>query len=158
MTVFLTTQYLEEADVLADRVGIIEPRQARRRGHAGRRSRPRSGDPTVEVVAGRAVQTSAASSAVLERFGEPLPGDAAGPPPCASTDGTEGLAEVVRALDAEGVAVADLQLHAPTPRRRLPRQDRPLAGGRRGRGSRSDELAAERGETGEREAVTAGAR
>ena len=34
-TVFLTTQYLEEADQLADRVGIIDRRQARRRGHAG---------------------------------------------------------------------------------------------------------------------------
>ena len=35
-TVFLTTQYLEEADQLADRVGIISARQDRRRGHAGR--------------------------------------------------------------------------------------------------------------------------
>ena len=36
-TVFLTTQYLEEAEQLADRVGIIAGGQARRRGHAGRR-------------------------------------------------------------------------------------------------------------------------
>ena len=36
VTVFLTTQYLEEADVLADRVGIIDQRPHRRRGHAGR--------------------------------------------------------------------------------------------------------------------------
>ena len=35
VTVFLTTQYLEEADVLADRVGIIDHGQDRRRGHAG---------------------------------------------------------------------------------------------------------------------------
>ena len=35
VTVFLTTQYLEEADVLADRVGIIDRGQDRRRGHAG---------------------------------------------------------------------------------------------------------------------------
>ena len=34
-TVFLTTQYLEEADQLADRVGIISRRQARGRRHAG---------------------------------------------------------------------------------------------------------------------------
>ena len=34
-TVFLTTQYLEEADKLADRVGIIDAGQHRRRGHAG---------------------------------------------------------------------------------------------------------------------------
>ena len=37
MTVFLTTQYLEEADALADRVGIIDHGQHRRRGHARRR-------------------------------------------------------------------------------------------------------------------------
>ena len=36
VTVFLTTQYLEEADVLADRVGHHRPRSDRRRGHAGR--------------------------------------------------------------------------------------------------------------------------
>ena len=35
VTVFLTTQYLEEADLLADRVGDHRPRQDRRRGHAG---------------------------------------------------------------------------------------------------------------------------
>ena len=42
MTVFLTTQYLEEADALADRIGIIDHGQHRRRGDPGRSSRPRS--------------------------------------------------------------------------------------------------------------------
>ena len=42
VTVFLTTQYLEEADALADRVGIIDHGQHRRRGHARPSSRPRS--------------------------------------------------------------------------------------------------------------------
>ena len=36
MTIFLTTQYLEEADELADRVGFIREGPDRRRGHAGR--------------------------------------------------------------------------------------------------------------------------
>ena len=45
-TVFLTTQYLEEADKLADRVGIIARGQAGGRGHARGRSRPRSASPT----------------------------------------------------------------------------------------------------------------
>ena len=49
MTIFLTTQYLEEADELADRVGIIDARPDRRRGHPGgpqgrgRRRRDRRG-------------------------------------------------------------------------------------------------------------------
>ena len=37
VTVMLTTQYLEEADVLADRVGHHRPGPDRRRGHARRR-------------------------------------------------------------------------------------------------------------------------
>ena len=50
VTVFLTTQYLEEADVLADRVGIIDRGQDRGRGHARRaqarhRRRHGRGDP-----------------------------------------------------------------------------------------------------------------
>ena len=42
-TVFLTTQYLEEAEQLADRVGIIDARQDRRRGNAGRAQGARRG-------------------------------------------------------------------------------------------------------------------
>ena len=50
MTVFLTTQYLEEADVLADRVGIIDHGQIVAEGtpaDAEGRDRPadRRGDP-----------------------------------------------------------------------------------------------------------------
>ena len=51
-------------------------------------------------------------------------------------EGTGELAAVVRALDAEGIEVANLEIHAPTPRRRLPREDRPPARGRRRRGGR----------------------
>ena len=48
-------------------------------------------------------------------------------------DGTEELADVVRALDAEGIRVADLAAPRADARRRLPRQDRALARGRRRR-------------------------
>ena len=36
VTIFLTTQYLEEADQLADRIAVLDGGQHRRRGHAGR--------------------------------------------------------------------------------------------------------------------------
>src|SRR5205807_4707418 len=68
VTVFLTTQYLEEADVLADRVGIID------RGRIVAEGTPAKlksdiGRPSVEVVPRRAEEL-ARLAAVLERFGE----------------------------------------------------------------------------------------
>ena len=42
VTIFLTTQYLEEADQLADRIAVLDHGQAGRRGHARRAQAPRS--------------------------------------------------------------------------------------------------------------------
>ena len=111
MTVFLTTQYLEEADVLADRVGIIDHGQIVAEG-TPRALKAEIGRPTVEARARPTRTTASASRASLARFGEP----------CgsrrrrrrAASPGETGLADVVRALDAEGLEVAHLQLHAPT--------------------------------------------
>ncbi|MBA3328291.1 MAG: ATP-binding cassette domain-containing protein, partial [Solirubrobacterales bacterium] len=69
-TVFLTTQYLEEADVLADRVGIID------RGAIVAEGTPAAlkaeiSRPTVEVVPADAGNCGAAREA-LAPFGEPV--------------------------------------------------------------------------------------
>jgi ABC-2 type transport system ATP-binding protein len=111
VTVFLTTQYLEEADSLADRLGIID------RGRIVAEGTPAElkaeiGRPTVEAVPANADQVERLE-AVLARFGEPLP-VTKGAAAVRLADGTEGLAEVVRGLDGEGIKVADLQLHAPS--------------------------------------------
>jgi ABC-2 type transport system ATP-binding protein len=111
VTVFLTTQYLEEADSLADRVGIIH------RGSLVAEGTPAAlkaqiGRPTLEAVPVEAGQVERLE-AVLSRFGDPLPvtnGSAA----VRLSDGTEEVADVVRRLDSEGIKVADLQLHAPS--------------------------------------------
>jgi ABC-2 type transport system ATP-binding protein len=110
VTVFLTTQYLEEADVLADRVGIID------RGRIVAEGSPAAlkaeiGRPSVEVMPADGAGIAAVAD-VLARFGEP----AASSPRAAAVrlGGTGELADVVRALDASGVAVADVRLHAPT--------------------------------------------
>jgi ABC-2 type transport system ATP-binding protein len=111
VTVFLTTQYLEEADVLADRVAIID------RGRIVAEGTPEAlkaeiGASTVEVVPADP-DRRAAAAAVLERFGA----EAASSPKgvAARLDGgPEALAEVVRALDAEGVVVSHLDLHQPS--------------------------------------------
>src|SRR6185369_13898877 len=105
VTVFLTTQYLEEADALANRVGIID------HGHIVAEGTPAElkaeiGRPTVEVIPhdqGERERTAA----VLGRFGEPAN--------CAPhavavllAGGESQLAEVVRALDGENIAIEHL--------------------------------------------------
>jgi ABC-2 type transport system ATP-binding protein len=111
VTVFLTTQYLEEADVLADRVGIID------RGRIVAEGTPEAlkaeiGRPSVEVIPAEP-DDLARMKGVLARFGE----SATASPKGAAVrlaGGDAQLAEVVRALDAENISVEQLQLHAPT--------------------------------------------
>ena len=111
VTVFLTTQYLEEADLLADRVGIID------RGRLVAEGTPEQlkseiGRPTVEVVPQEKGQREALASA-LARFGESTP-TAPGGAAVRLRGGERDLADVVRALDGDGIAVAHIQLHAPS--------------------------------------------
>ncbi len=111
VTVFLTTQYLEEADVLADRVGIID------RGRIVAEGSPAElkaaiGRPSVEAVPA-SPEDRDRLAAVLGRFGE----EAAASPGAVAVrlpEGVGDLAEIVRALDGEGLRIADLRLHSPT--------------------------------------------
>jgi ABC-2 type transport system ATP-binding protein len=111
VTVFLTTQYLEEADALANRVGIID------HGHLVAEGTPAElkaeiGRPTVEAVP-RSAEDREGMAAVLGRFGERAGSSPRGV--AVRLDGGESqLAEVVRALDAEDIAIEHLQLHAPS--------------------------------------------
>ncbi|HEX3239046.1 MAG TPA: ATP-binding cassette domain-containing protein [Solirubrobacterales bacterium] len=111
VTVFLTTQYLEEADALANRVGIIDHGRIVAEG-TPTALKAEIGRPTVEAVPRERSQHER-MAAVLSRFGEP-----AGSSPTGVAVRLEGgeseLAEVVRALDGEGIAIETLQLHAPS--------------------------------------------
>jgi ABC-2 type transport system ATP-binding protein len=111
VTVFLTTQYLEEADVLADRVGIIDHGHIVAEGSPGL-LKAEIGRPRLDVVPANPEDT-AAIGGLLERFGEPSQGS----PRAVAVrlvDGADDLTEIVRALDAEGLRIADIQLHAPS--------------------------------------------
>ncbi|MEY2442282.1 MAG: type transport system ATP-binding protein, partial [bacterium] len=111
-TVFLTTQYLEEADVLADRVGIIDNGKLVAEGTPAA-LKAQVSKPTVEIVprdAGRCDDARAA----LAQFGEPVAERAAGSIAVRLDSGAEQLADIVRALDAADVAVAHLAMHEPT--------------------------------------------
>jgi ABC-2 type transport system ATP-binding protein len=111
VTVFLTTQYLEEADVLADRVGIIDHGRIVAEGTPAA-LKAEIGRPSVEAVPADP-DDRAAISAVLSRFGEST-GASPNGVAVRLTGGREGLTDIVRALDAEGLEVAHLQLHAPS--------------------------------------------
>jgi ABC-2 type transport system ATP-binding protein len=111
MTVFLTTQYLEEADVLADRVGIID------HGELVAEDTPTAlkaeiGRPTVEVVPLDSADF-AAIGGVFERFGTLESATNRGVA-VRLRPGVDDLAEIIRALDTEGLRVTNLELHAPT--------------------------------------------
>jgi ABC-2 type transport system ATP-binding protein len=109
VTVFLTTQYLEEADVLADRVGIIDAGKIVAEGTPAE-LKAEIGRPSVHAIP-RTDEDRPKITEFLARFGEPL----------ASTRDVAvrlneglGLTDIVRAVDQNGVDIADLELHAPT--------------------------------------------
>ncbi len=109
VTVFLTTQYLEEADVLADRVGIID------KGRIVAEDTPEAlkaeiGRPSVEATPTEPRQRDAVVQ-VLGSFGEEIP---AQPGAVAVRLDRGDLADVVRALDAEDLKVSNLRLDEPS--------------------------------------------
>ena len=111
VTVFLTTQYLEEADVLADRVGIIDHGRIVAEG-SPQALKEQIGRSSVEAIPANPDDREAIE-VVLSQFGEPA---AASPKGVAVrlAGGSESLGQVVRALDGEGLQVSHLQLHAPS--------------------------------------------
>jgi len=111
VTVFLTTQYLEEADRLADRVGIIDHGKLVAEG-TPTALKAEISRPSIEAVPQDPAQREHLE-AVLADFGELLP--------CSDNaasvrlrDGSEEITEVVRRLDSAGIDVVDLKLHAPS--------------------------------------------
>jgi len=110
VTVFLTTQYLEEADVLADRVGIIDHGRIVAEGTPAQ-LKAEIGKPTVEVVPESPDELERLRG-LLRRFGAET---AARPGAFAvQLDGHGALPEVVRALDTENLRAAQINLHEPS--------------------------------------------
>jgi ABC-2 type transport system ATP-binding protein len=110
VTVFLTTQYLEEADVLADRVGIIDHGKIVAEGTPAA-LKAEVGRPTVEAIPAEDADLGK-TAAILERFGEAV-GSTKGVA-VRLGNGDVGLADIVRALDSEGLEPENLQLHQPS--------------------------------------------
>jgi ABC-2 type transport system ATP-binding protein len=110
VTVFLTTQYLEEADVLADRVGIIDHGRIVAEG-TPEALKAEIATPTVEVTPADPADTERANR-ILASFGAPC--DSAHGVAVRLRSGQADLAGIVRAFDAEKIEIGQLQLHQPS--------------------------------------------
>lgn len=109
-TVLLTTQYLEEADQLADRIAIID------HGHIVREGSPAAlkaevGSPTLLITVDT-VHVDAARR-ILGAFGDPRP-TAEGTLGVGLTEGPAAISTVIRRLDEAGIAVMHLELNEPS--------------------------------------------
>jgi ABC-2 type transport system ATP-binding protein len=111
VTVFLTTQYLEEADQLADRVGIIDEGKIAAEGTPAE-LKAEIGRPSIEVSPRDGSRHSEAQ-AILAGFGEPMAGNR-GTVEVRLNEGIEELAGIVRAFDSVGLELASLVLNEPT--------------------------------------------
>jgi ABC-2 type transport system ATP-binding protein len=111
VTVFLTTQYLEEADQLADRVGIIDDGKIVAEGTPAA-LKAEIGRPSLEVVPAEQSEGDRVL-AVLERFGERVPASREAVAVRLS-GGAEQLTDIVRTLDADNLRVANIDLRAPS--------------------------------------------
>jgi ABC-2 type transport system ATP-binding protein len=109
-TVFLTTQYLEEADQLADRVGIIDFGRIVAED-TPRRLKAQIGHPHLEIKLGDGGMERAEE--VVARFGKPLPSKD-GAVLVELERGAAEVAPVVRALDEAGLTVEALDLVEPS--------------------------------------------
>ncbi|MDF2574583.1 MAG: transporter [Agromyces sp.] len=113
-TVLLTTQYLDEADQLADRISVMNGGRVVAEGSPGELKRRLGGDRVAAVLAD-ADRLGEAASAISNTVGTSASVD-----PDTRTvtvevaDGAKALAPIVRALDAERLAVDDLTLRRPT--------------------------------------------
>jgi ABC-2 type transport system ATP-binding protein len=109
-TVFLTTQYLEEADQLADRVGIIAGGRIVAEGTPAS-LKAEVGKPHLEI--GLADGSAAAAQGICGDFGRILP-EKEGRLLVELDHGASDVAKVVRALDDAGILVESLDLVEPT--------------------------------------------
>jgi ABC-2 type transport system ATP-binding protein len=111
MTIFLTTQYLEEADALADRVGIIDQGRIVAEGTPDELKRSIGSDVIVVEVAtdaDRAAETLRALTGIdqVDQRGDEIL--------VRTTDGAAALSPVAVALNDVGIRVKNLTLRTPT--------------------------------------------
>jgi ABC-2 type transport system ATP-binding protein len=114
-TVFLTTQYLEEADRLANKIAIMDNGKVIREGSSQELKNCCGGDTHVKIKLTDRSRTLEAVEVLRELgkenvYGDPETGEVSLP----AMGGTSILADVVRRMDAANINVAELGLKQPT--------------------------------------------
>ena len=111
VTIFLTTQYLEEADALAHRVGIISRGRLAAQGTPEELKRARGSDLIIIKVDGDVEEAESA----LMGTGRVISVEVHGSEVTASVgNGAAVISDVALALARQGVAVQELTLRTPT--------------------------------------------
>ncbi|WP_020540374.1 daunorubicin resistance protein DrrA family ABC transporter ATP-binding protein [Nonomuraea coxensis] len=112
VTVLLTTQYLEEADALADAISVVDHGRVIAHGTAAELKRVAGGQTVLVRPADpdRLAEAAAIAAAVAGRPAESPGRDVTTVP----VDDAAAFTEIVRRLDAAGLAVTELSLRLPS--------------------------------------------
>jgi ABC-2 type transport system ATP-binding protein len=113
-TLLLTTQYLEEADSLADSIAVIDGGKVIAEGTSDELKDRVGGEVLAIVVADRANVEKTAAALEGLGSGNPKADDAGGVTLPVGADATTVLTEAVRRLDDAGIKLADIALHRPS--------------------------------------------
>ncbi|MBF6125128.1 ATP-binding cassette domain-containing protein [Nocardia brasiliensis] len=112
VTILLTTQYLEEADVLSDNIIVIDKGTVIAEGTADQ-LKARSGTSCCEVVPVEAGDVAAVAAA-LAGLGEVTIAESADRVSLPAPDGAATLGEALRLINAAGIELIDIALRRPT--------------------------------------------